>query len=1134
MRWVGISFLIVAICSASILWGQTSILSKGKWVKIGTSKQGIYKLNGTQLQSMGFTIPISSNKIQVFGFNLDSLKERVPQNPSVGLLESAIEVQDGGDGQIDEKDNILFYAPGVVQWKWDELTSNYVHQKLTIGDTLFYYVTVGENGKRISKISITGFTQKNIDNYPAHWIFEMDSINLLNSGKQWLGLPMGLGIGKISSISYPLNLSNIIWTEPVQFSSKFVATSYLTAAVFDLKLNDTKIKSTSISPVSGIVYDATANTILDNFTSNLNKGDYGNGNVSLNINYTGSNNSTGWIDYIEMHAKSNIDFTTINAFGFSSFNENINESILQYTIAGSDSTVAVWNVTNALTPFEIPVILQNSKAVLKDTNYKRQEYFAVKQLAYEIPTFSASITNQDLLSIPETDYIIIAAPAYDNAAKKLQQFHTTKHGYKVSLLSPASIFNEFSGGQPTPIAIRNFIKYLRNKAIAKGYKSPQYLLLLGTGNFNAKKTNLSTQIPSFESEASNETLSTYSSDDFYAILENGDDINYPNTIRQLGISVGRIPAKNSVEADTAIAKIIEYQMNENQGAWRNQITWVADDGDYNLHLQDAETISQNLKLKAPRWNQQKYYLDLYNNVVSNTGPTYPLANNDIKQAVNNGTLMLNYTGHGNYSRLAEEAVVTDKEIALWNNSKTLPLFITASCDFAPFDQPQLSPIGFGALMQNRNGIIGLVAASRLVFAYSNKQINDSYIQQLLVPNANGDYPSIGLALINAKMTNWSQNGDHLNAFKFNLMGDPALSLASPKLKIELSTINQKLFSGKDSLEAGSKSTLKGKVVSDGTIQTDFSGELDFILFDSEREKKTLGNQSSSIITKIKTQETVLYRGKATVNKGEFYIDFVIPTELSAKSGPLRMQWYAYNNTLDALGICDSIYVKNSVSNTAIDFQGPAIRTYINDTNFNSGGWVSGNSNLLVHLKDTSGIQTSGYSLGHDLQLIIDNDLQNPVILNNYYSTITNRYDEGWVKYSLPVFSVGKHELIIKAWDLLGNASKDTIHIEVPNTNKLLADHLMNAPNPFTNQTRFSFDVNITTVPIECILELYNTQGNKLFEKKIASKNLSNKVILDWNGLDNGGAAIEPGLYFYKIILHYDKEVVVLSNKIIKL
>jgi hypothetical protein len=55
-----------------------------------------------------------------------------------------------------------------------------------------------------------------------------------------------------------------------------------------------------------------------------------------------------------------------------------------------------------------------------------------------------------------------------------------------------------------------------------------------------------------------------------------------------------------------------------------------------------------------------------------------------------GNLIWNYTGHGGSKRLAEEAVFDQDVLNQINNSTKLPLFITATCDFAPYDnQPYL-------------------------------------------------------------------------------------------------------------------------------------------------------------------------------------------------------------------------------------------------------------------------------------------------------------------------------------------------------------------------------------------------------------------------------------------------------------
>ena len=91
---------------------QTSPLAKGKWSKIAVNKQGIFKLTGAQIRSLGFSLPIVSSQFQLFGLDPSLLLEKVPANPVFGLAETALKVNDGGDGQIDEGDNVLFYAEG--------------------------------------------------------------------------------------------------------------------------------------------------------------------------------------------------------------------------------------------------------------------------------------------------------------------------------------------------------------------------------------------------------------------------------------------------------------------------------------------------------------------------------------------------------------------------------------------------------------------------------------------------------------------------------------------------------------------------------------------------------------------------------------------------------------------------------------------------------------------------------------------------------------------------------------------------------------------------------------------------------------------------------------------------------------
>lgn len=1119
MRWLIVCFLILALSKANKTASQTADFSKGKWLKIATTQRAIYQVTGAQLKKAGIALPIGSSKIQLFGFDLSQLSEKVPTTVPVGNQEMSIEIQDGGDGSFDENDRFIFYAPGNILWeKWGD-GLQWKHKKLHYSDTAYYFFTIGDNGKRIGKSNTVSAGVQKINTYQEHILWELDSLNLLNSGKLWLGNPMGQGTGKLSTITTTINTLHLVNALPVSVNVQYVSTSYRQQAQFDFNWAETKIKSSFIDPVSGLVYDATANMLLDSFSFWPAQNNIANSNLS--IQYNAPLGSTGWLDFATIHSTKSLRFANRNTLFFHGQAGQNNV----YELGDADASTIAWDISNPLNPLALNTSHVNNLCTFSSNGNTRQAFFAVKQNAFEPVASIDTLGNQNILSNKRIDYLIIAPPVFQQAATRLRNFHQQQNGYRVAIVDPTQIYNEFAGGLVHPIAIRNYLKWLQTNATKEQYLFAQYLCIIGGADFNLKRLNKNNQVPVFESEASLDVLNSYASDDFYAILKDEADINLPSSVNALDIAIGRIPAKTNAEADTLVHKIIQYSLGDAKGEWQNQITWIADDGDFNLHLQDAESIISAIQLKNPQWNHKKIYLDLYPATQSAGGLTYPLVVNDIAQRMNNGSLVLNYTGHGNYLRLSEEAVINNVSMQTWRNAGKLPLMITASCDFAPYDQPQLNPIAWNALMQNSTGIIGLVAANRLVFAYSNKQINEQFAQALLVPNKNGAYYSVGQSLQMAKNANWSMQGDRLNAFKFNLLGDPALKLAIAK--------NNILLTVKDSLIAGTLVTIQGQVMKDQSPHTTFNGLVDCMVLDVAKEKTTLGNQASSIPTNITTKEGILYRGKATVANGKFMLQFVLPKETNTTNGALTIQAFAYNSNEEALGVSNNIFVKSSVLINPLDTSGPQINAFINDTNFTNYSWISDEANLIIQLKDSSGIQSSGNALGHDLQFIIDDQVQHPFILNNFYKADIDTYQSGTIVYGLPKLSIGKHQIIIKAWDLLGNLSKDTLWFIVPSQDVLKAKNLMNIPNPMQHYTQFSFEVNVQDPNLKTEFFLRNLHGQTLVQLNLPAFQNANKWVVQWDGRDQSGAVIPPGIYFYSINIRLGQQKVVLSNKLMK-
>ena len=1128
------SYLLIFLTISTSIEAQNSPLSNGKWSKIGATKQGIYKLTGTQLSNLGFSLPIASNQLQVFSFDLSLLSDKVPANQQMGLSENAIKVVDGGDGQINATDYVLFYNQGPVFWKFDALKNRKVPTNFSSADTVYYFLTLGQNGKRTATQDLQSNNPITKELFNQHILFEKDSISLLNSGKTLYGPPMGQGIGKQSQFEYHFTTQGMNSLSQIKAYMHLAATSYQANALFDFSLNNQTVYTTSLPPVSGMLFDDIASEKIDSFSMNA-QPSLPNTSI-LKIGFNGMNNATsGWIDYIALNIKKPIGFWQDSTIEFSMEDEFSKGNIANCKIQNLDATAIIWNVTNTQMPQEIKWnINANGAGSFMQGMDTVANFFGVKQYAFENPFLLGPISNQNTFQYKNgVDYVIIAAPAYLNAAKRYQQFQISKFARNTIVADAKELYNDFSGGQVNAIAIRNFLKWLKNNAIQNNLTAPKYLLLLGIGNFNARKINMEYELPTYESINSNSILASFTTDDFFAALNNDDDINNYNALQPLALSVGRIPARSIQEADTTINKLINYQTNNVSGLWENKITWVADDGDYNLHLQDAEFIINHLQQKESHWDHNKIFLDFYPASSSTSGNTSPFAFNAIQQSIQEGSLLLNYTGHGNYLRLSEEAVIAQTQFVLWKNANKLPLMVTASCNFAPYDQPNLAAIAWDALMKNRYGIIGLVAANRLVFAYSNKQINDLFIQQLLVKNNTGNYNTIGEALQKAKSINWSLGGDRLNDLKFNLMGDPALQLNYSKNEVVLQKINDKIFIGHDTLLSGTKYTLQGSISKNGVIQSNYTGQLELVIYDAIKNKKTLANQSTSMVVPIAVQENILFKGKASVVNGSYKIDFILPVQVYNVASPIRVEMATIDTNQAAFIVIDSIYLKYNTTLNNRDTVGPKITAFLNNPFFKQGGWATPNSTLFIKLVDSSGIQTSGNALGHDLALWIDQD-PIPIVMNNYFIADIDTYQSGKVQFALPTLSEGKHQCIIKAWDLFGNSNSDTLLFEVPSTKAFIIKNAVNYPNPFIEKTRFSLEINQAGSSDEIQLEIFDWSGKLLFFYNHLETINENRVYFDWDGKMNSGARIGPGTYFYRFSVKTKTDYSSITNTFIKL
>lgn len=1118
MRYSALLFALFFFFSSTAqrVYRSNSVLASGSWYKISVKKTGIYKIDGAFLQSLGInTSGLSSSTIRLFGNGGQMLAEPNSTPRADDLIENAIQVVDGGDGVFSGTDYFLFYAAGPDKWAKDSVNQRFRHQKNLYAKESYYFITIGGTGLRVQNGNNSGLVPASVvTSFRDRYAYELDTVNFLKSGREWYGEEFsnvpGLSLTKSFSASFP----NLVTSAPVQLVSNVAARSSGANSSFLIKANDVTVAQHSISQIGTNYYDpvASPHELVTSFSSNL---------PSITLQYTYqplSVNAQGWLNWFELFPKRQLSMNGINQLLFRDWESVAVGNAAEFRLQSATASTVVWDITDPLKPVNVPGSLSGGEFRFVNRNEQLHEYAAFNSQEFFVPTAVGKISNQDLHNSSPKDFLIISHPSLLTEAQRLGAWHQQNQSLSVLVVTTDQVYNEFSSGTPDPVAIRDFVKMYYDKAGTDTTKRPKYLLLFGDASYDYQNRikNNTNFVPCYESESSLDPLSTYTSDDFFGFLDDGENINQSYPVNLLDIGIGRIPVKTVDEAHYVVDKIIHYYDKDCLGPWRNDITLVADDEDNNIHLDDAELHAQLIQ-QNNNFNVAKIYLDAYRQQSGSGGSRYPDVNKAINNKIFSGTLIWNYSGHGGSKRLAEEAILDQDMVNSWSNKNKLPLFITATCDFAPYDDPANSSIGESILLKENAGAIALMTTTRVVFAFSNRIINNNYLKIALAPDQNGVFPTLGDAVKRAKNYTYQNFGDIINNRKFTLLGDPALRLAFPTLKVRTTQINNQQPSS-DTLKALDRYTIKGEVTDvSGNLLSNFNGNVYPVIYDKPQLTKTLGNDAASNIVSFSNQSNIIFRGKAKVVNGKFSYSFVVPKDINYQYGNGKISYYTEDGVKDGTGAETSIIVGGASNNPVTDNNGPVIKAWLNDEKFVNGGITNENPVLLLKLSDSSGINTVSTGIGHDLVATLDNDNNQYYLLNDYYEAESDSYQKGTVRFQLQNLTEGNHILKIKAWDVQNNSNEYQLEFRVVKDGDLKLAHVYNYPNPFTSHTTFMFEHNRPGDNLQVLIRIYTVSGKvvKTITRTIIDEG-NRSFEIEWDGKDDYGQKIGRGVYIYQL------------------
>ena len=523
----------------------------------------------------------------------------------------------------------------------------------------------------------------------------------------------------------------------------------------------------------------------------------------------------------------------------------------------------------------------------------------------------------------------------------------------------------------------------------------------------------------------------------------------------------------------------------------------------------------------------KIYFDAYQQVVTAGEEKYPDVTAAINEKVKNGVLILNYTGHANERYMADEHVLDISNVNSWSNKNNLPIFVTATCEFSRFDADDTS-IGEYVLLNPNGGGIGLFSTTRLVYAYSNFLLNQSFYKFVFEADKNGVRYRMGDIMRLAK----NNTLNTINKRNFSLLADPALRLSYPKHKVVTTKINSNdAGNGSDTLKALEKVTIEGNITDfSGTVLSNFNGKMAVTVYDKETTAKTLGNNGETPFS-YRVLENIIYKGTVSVSNGKFNLSFVIPKDISYKIGQGKIMYYADNGTDDAHGAYNDFMIGGLSDKAVSDNTGPDINLYMDSKDFVNGGQTSRNPLLLAYLTDENGINTTGTGIGHDITAILDDDYSNVIVLNSYYQADKDDFTSGLISFPLKNLETGKHKLTLKAWDVANNSSEAEIEFEV--TGDFYINSVQNRPNPASQYTYFSFSHNQADAKLNVMIEIFNLAGTRVdyIVTEVGSDGLNSNPVY-WN-FGESATALTNGIYIYRITArnNYD-DITASSGKLV--
>ena len=1139
-----------------------SPLASGTWVRFAIAETGLYTLRPSELTELSALFTGSnSSQLQCWGRPGVELPE-INNVPRVSFEQLPLYINDGDDGILDANDQAWIYVegPAVTRVASDGTLEHRLHDSTP---NTYVYCTPDGDPTTSTRMALGKSSDGPLqeEGRQLTWIEEdlRKSEDKIRSGRQWLGRTLQASGPASSASLLSLDADHVVPNSPMRVTSQWVGRSLSPITVTQF-VNTTSAGNTTIPRIFSYTSEEGASgverRISGTRTFSANEGQY---ELQASIS-TSDAAGEAFLDWARIEFESTLTATN-GVLQFFSAQDAPSGQPVRYAVRGLQEDAIALDVRNPLSPRWLQVIPETVSGETRQiihidapSSSPATPFYATS--SPQLLTQAELVANQNLRGThPDADVIVVTDQGLLDAANEWAEYRSTVSDLSIFVVTQEAIFHEFSAGSIDPVAIRDYLKHVWDGASLNLGRQPTTLFLFGDATYDPRgivNANRENRVITWQSEESLNRINSYGSDDFFVLLDNGEGNWSPGTTSErIDMGVGRWPVQTTQEASVLLEKLKTYESLPSKGDWRTKFTFISDDDfpeveiNRDLHAINAEGTAEVIDATASGLKVDRIYMLSY--PVENTGGgrRVPQANADVLKAFNEGSLVMNYSGHGNQFVLADEQLFTTDVIPLLSNAGKPSIFVTATCQFGRYDDTEAQSGAEQILLSPYGGAIASFTTTRVVYTSAspganNFGLNIQLTRAMIDRDVQGQPRTLGDIYRRTKNTS---EGAGFNSRKFILLGDPTMRIGLPEQQIAFETLNgvsltQGTLPQEEylSLQALDEVTVTGRVIDplSRLTSSSFNGEMVLRLYDAERDvslpDREWVNEGRCYLENCaySAETDLLYTGRVSVTQGEFETTFRIPRDVRFDEKPARLLGYVTSLVSDGLagpGSNDGAGVDASGStqsfrfegvNTEVqnDGEGPQVDLYLNSPDFVNGTLTNPNPTLFVELRDETGVNTSATGIGHEIIATIDTQPTQEIVLNDYFQANLDDYRGGRIEYPLQDLPEGAYTLEVRAWDVFNNPTEEAIAFDVATSDELQIRGVANYPNPMNSFTRFYFEHNQPGIPLDVDVRIFTLSGKPVVHLRETLQTSSAYAYLEWNGRDRDYDRLANGTYLY--------------------